>query len=535
MKNIQGNQLWGPWTADQGDGYYRNPVLHADYSDPDVIRVGEDFYLTASSFGHIPGLPILHSKDLVNWRLINHALPSMPLPNYDIPQHGNGVWAPSLRYHNGKYWIFYGDPDVGIFMTTAADPAGEWSELHLVQEGKGLIDACPFWDDDGQAYLVHAYARSRSGIKHRLRVCRMAPDGSRLLDDGVIIIDDPERQPTIEGPKMYKRGGYYYIFAPAGGVEEGWQTVLRSRSPLGPYEVKIVMQQGTTPINGPHQGGWIELASGESWFMHFQHKDAYGRIVHLQPMIWQDGWPLIGEDIDGDGIGEPVLKWPKPNVGAEHPIEAPAASDDFDGERLGLQWQWQANPQADWYSLKDRPGYLRLFAQSAASPKSTLFQAPHLLLQKFPAYAFSAATLLDAGNLQPGSRAGLLIFGYHYAGLVVHRSTDGETYWLQVIEGDAEGERVVCQRTFTGREVTLRVDVAPEAWCRFRYSLDGASIDGNAIEGVVNSMEHEPFQATVSQWVGAKLGLFAQAAQGSQGGYADFESFYVEEGSYPNM
>lgn len=538
MNNNQSSKPWGPWTSDQGDGYYRNPVLHADYSDPDIIRVGEDFYLTASSFGHLPGLPILHSKDLVNWRLINHAIPSMPLPNYDAPQHGNGVWAPSLRYHEGKYWIFYGDPDVGIFMTTADDPAGEWSALHLVQEGKGLIDACPFWDDDGQAYLVHAYANSRSGIKHRLRVCRMAPDGTRLLDEGVIIIDDPESQPTIEGPKMYKRNGYYYIFAPAGGVEEGWQTVLRSPGPLGPYELRIVMQQGTTPINGPHQGGWVELSSGESWFMHFQHKDAYGRIVHLQPMVWQDDWPLIGDDIDGDGIGEPVLKWTKPNVGGECSIEAPAATDEFDGERLGLQWQWQANPRADWYSLQERPGYLRLYAQAAASPQSTLFQAPHLLLQKFPAYSFSATTVLDAGNLEPGSRAGLLVFGYRYAGLIVRRDEQGDGYWLQIIEGDAAGERIVCQQEFaefTGKEVVLRVDVAPEAWCSFGYRIDGTIRNEGTIDGKLESMEHDPFQATVSKWVGAKVGLFAQAAQGSTGGSADFRTFLVAEGSNPNL
>lgn len=208
-----------PWVSDQGDGTYINPILHADYSDPDVIRVGDDFYMTASSFGHIPGLPILHSKDLVNWAIINHAVLEMNLEGYDRPQHGNGIWAPSLRFHGGKFWIFYGDPDVGIMMTSAVDPAGEWTPLHLVQAGKGLIDACPFWDEDGQAYLIHAYAKSRSGIKHKLRLCRMSADGKGLLDKGRIIYDGTENHPTLEGPKLYQRNGYYYILAPAGA----WQ------------------------------------------------------------------------------------------------------------------------------------------------------------------------------------------------------------------------------------------------------------------------------------------------------------------------
>jgi len=515
------------WKADQGDGTYRNPILHADYSDPDAIRVGDDFYMTASSFGHIPGLPILHSKDLVNWRLINHAIKRMPLPGYDKPQHGNGVWAPSIRYHAGKYWIFYGDPDVGIFMTTSDDPAGEWSDVHLVQEGKGLIDPCPFWDDDGSAYLVHAYAQSRSGIKHRLQVRRMSPDGRRLLDEGAVIIDDPARHPTIEGPKMHKRGKYYYIFAPAGGVEEGWQTVLRAESPLGPYEDRIVLKQGEMPVNGPHQGAWVELESGESWFMHFQHKDAYGRIVHLQPMAWMaDDWPTMGADVDGDGIGEPVLLAAKPNVGEQHPLAEPASSDGFDDGQLGLQWQWQANPESDWYSLTERPGKLRLFAQPLPEGASSTFDAPALLMQKFPAYSFQTTVRLDAASLREGELAGLIVFGYSYAALVYATSEAGEAE-LQLIQGDTGQERVVWKLRAETDEVWLRAAVQPGALCDFSYSLDGVSFVG---------IDLPPFQATVSKWVGAKIGLYAQTTQGAaekagtERGFADFDDYTVMAG-----
>jgi beta-xylosidase len=263
------------WQADQGDGTYRNPVIYADYSDPDVIRVGSDFYMVSSSFNCVPGLPVLHSRDMVNWKIINHVFDRMPPEEvFSKVQHGGGAWAPALRYHRGKYYVFFGDPDHGIYMSSTEDPAGEWTPLKLVHKAKGWIDPCSLWDDDGNAYLVHAFAGSRSGIKSVLAVHRMAPDGSSLTGEGVLVYDGHDVNPTIEGPKFYKRNGYYYIFAPAGGVKPGWQTVLRSKDPFGPYEIRTVMHQGPTDINGPHQGGWVELENGESWFLHFQDRDA---------------------------------------------------------------------------------------------------------------------------------------------------------------------------------------------------------------------------------------------------------------------
>src|SRR5947208_514641 len=180
------------WLPDQGDGTYRNPILCADYSDPDVMRDGDDFYLVSSSFNCTPGLPILHSTDLVNWRIVNYALKNLPDPRgvFDKPRHGEGVWAPAIRKHDGKFWIFFPMPDEGIYVSTADDPAGQWSEPRLLLEGKGMIDPCPLWDDDGKAYLVHAYARSRAGIKNILRVRPMAPDASKILGEGEIVYDD---------------------------------------------------------------------------------------------------------------------------------------------------------------------------------------------------------------------------------------------------------------------------------------------------------------------------------------------------------
>jgi beta-xylosidase len=516
------------WVADLGDGTYRNPIIHADYSDPDVVRAGDDYFMVSSSFSHIPGLPIMHTRDLVNWRLINHVIDRLDFPGYDKPQHGKGVWAPSISYQAGKFRVFFGMPDEGIFMSTADDPFGRWAPPHCVKEGKGLIDPCPFWDEDGNAYLVHAYAFSRSGIKHKLNLCRMSIDGRQLLDEGLIVFDGAERHPTMEGPKMYKRNGFYYIFAPAGGVGNGWQTILRSVNIFGPYEDKIVLHQGNSPVNGPHQGAWVDTPGGESWFIHFQKADAYGRVVHLQPMDWVDDWPVMGQDTNGDGIGEPVLLWKKPDVstnGTSSIPVAPATSDSFESDSLGLQWQWQANPQSGWVSLNERPGHLRLYTVPLPDGVSTIYDAPQLLMQKFPCPKFQATTKLSFKPEAKGDLAGLIVFGYRYRYLAMTRTVGlSPMYRLQLMEGvkenDARTETIIAEAVVECADVVLKVAVEGVADCRFGYSLDGVRFIplGDA------------FAAKEGHWVGAKVGVFAANAHrvGSRG-YTDFEWFEVKE------
>jgi len=361
------------WVADNGDGTYKNPIINADYSDPDAIRVGDNFYLISSSFEDVPGLPILQSKDLVNWTIIGHALKRQPpFEHFSIPRHGEGVWAPSIRYHNNEFYIYYPDPDFGIYLTKAKNITGPWSDPVLVEAGKGLIDPCPLWDDDGQGYLVHAFAGSRAGIKSIIVVKKLNKDGTKVMDEGILVYDGHETDPTIEGPKFYKRNGYYYVFASAGGVPTGWQLVLRSKNVYRPYERKVVMDQGSSTTNGPHQGAWVTTQTGEDWFLHFQDKDAYGRVVHLQPMIWKNDWPVIGVDKDGDGKGEPVLNYKKPGVGKTYSIQAPAESDEFNTNIVGLQWQWMANPKATWYFFNPSKGYLRLFSAHMRPPCASM-------------------------------------------------------------------------------------------------------------------------------------------------------------------
>ena len=380
-----------PWVPDQQDGTYSNPIIFADYSDPDVCRAGDDFYMTASSFSCVPGLPILHSRDLVNWTLIGHAFDRY-IPDFDIPRHGCGVWAPAIRFHDGRFYIFFGDPDNGIYMVRSKIPNApptEWEPLHQVRRCRGWIDTSPFWDDDGQAYLVNAFSRMRAGFRNVLHLHKMSPDGRELLDDGVEIISGHGNYTVIEGPKLYKRNGYYYILAPGGGVSHGYQIAFRSKNIYGPYESRIVLDRGTTPVNGPHQGAWINTPDGrEDWFVHFQELLPYGRVAHLQPMRWADDWPVIGSDVKKAGRGQPVLVHAKPRVGdAEGAMPSvPQTSDEFDSAVLGPQWQWWANFKTEWYSLKGRPGHLRLFPvpPNPLAADTLLYNRPNLLLQNSP-------------------------------------------------------------------------------------------------------------------------------------------------------
>lgn len=520
------------WCADRGDGTYRNPVLHADYSDPDVVRVGDDYWMTASSFQCVPGLPILHSKDLVNWSLVNHALPRLvPEAFFSQTQPGRGVWAPCIRYHDGFYYIYWGDPDFGIYMVRAEDPRSSWSEPVLVIPGKGLIDPSPLWDDDGRLWLAHAWAASRSGLNSIITLVELNAEGTRPISGERIIFDgNTGGNHTVEGAKLYKRNGWYYLFAPAGGVATGWQIVARSRTVDGLYEARTVMAQGSTPINGPHQGAWVETPGGESWFLHFQDKGLYGRVVHLNPMRWSDdGWCVIGEDRDGDGCGEPVATWRKPDAGSDVPVRTPQESDEFDGPNLGLQWQWMANPQP-WFGFSGIPGHYRMYASREAF--RNLWSVPNLLLQKFPAEAFTATARLRFCSKGEGDSAGILVMGYDYARLgLTRRGGEAVVELIRCHGADrgAEEERLEVARLpleccesgavpLCRTEIELRVEVRPQGVCRFSYSTDGKRFIAVG----------EPFTAREGRWIGAKTGLFCVSnGSTSDRGWIDVDWFRI--------
>lgn len=523
------------WVSDEGNGMYRNPVLHADYSDPDVCAVGEDYFLTASSFNCTPGLPILHSKDLVNWKIVNYALKKVePVEYYNEARHGKGVWAPSIRFHEGVFYIYWGDPDFGIFMVKTRDPYGEWDAPVLVKAGKGMIDPCPLWDDDGRVYLAHAWAGSRAKFNSVLTVCEMNKEGTAVISDPVLVFDGNDGvNHTIEGAKFYKRNGFYYLFAPAGGVVSGWQLVMRSKDVYGPYEARIVMAQGKTDINGPHQGGWVDTPAGESWFLHFQDKGAYGRVLHLNPMKWVNDWPVIGVDKDGDGCGDPVSRYRKPKTGKTYPIETPVESDEFDTRKLGLQWEWHANYQ-DVFGFTTNMGYARIYGHELSPHFKNFWEVPNLLMQKFPAEEFTATAKLKVSAKDDGQLSGLIIMGWDYSWIGVEKQ--GEKFLLkQAVCKDAEQgnlEQVSTlavlepSRKFEAglfpnyeREIYIRVHVGKGAYCRFSYSLDGKKFTE---AGTL-------FKARQGKWIGAKVGMFSVTPHGKERGWVDVDWFRLEK------
>jgi len=510
-------QVSGVWSPDVGNGTYKNPVLNADYSDPDAIRVDDKFYLVSSSFDSVPGLPILESYDLVNWRLIGHALPKQPpFDRYSGTQHGNGVWAPALRYHDGEFFLFYPDPDFGIYMIKAKDAAGPWTEPLLIKAAKGWIDPCPLWDEDGSAYLVSALAGSRAGAKSVAIVSRMKPDGTALLDNGVIVYDGHQLDPTFEGPKLYKRHGFYYIFAPAGGVPTGWQVVLRSQNIYGPYERRIVLQQGTTAINGPHQGAWVDTGTGEDWFLHFQDAGWMGRVVHLEPMKWVDDWPQIGDTSHGS-IGQPVLTHSKPTTLHASIKQNPADSDDFNAPTLGLQWQWQANPGPTWAFPSQSLGVLRLIAIPSPPEATNLWSTPAVLLQKLPGPNFTVTTKLKPSFANDGDRAGVVLLGKDYASLIVAQTQKGLVVQQIVCMGADQSAReaVSGEAVVTKPDLYLRMTLQNEI-AAFSYSEDGV-----AFKPIGRN-----FEATPGVWVGAKIGIFSSGnTDHGEFGFADFDWF----------
>ncbi len=527
------------WVADQGDGTYKNPVLYADYSDPDVIRVGEDYYLTSSSFGCLPGLQILHSKDLVNWSIVGAAVPWSLPPHSDVmPQHGNRIWAPCIRHHDGEFYIFWGDPDQGIFMTKAKDVKGPWCEPVLVKKAVGIIDTTPLWDEDGRVYLAHAYAGSRAGLKSVIAVCELNAEATEAVTPSRIVFDGHEAHETCEGPKFYKRDGYYYMFFPAGGVPTGWQVVARSKDVYGPYEWRTVMAQGDSPVNGPHQGGWVDTPTGEDWFMHFQDVGAAGRLVHLQPMKWTDGWPVIGEDKDGDGCGQPVTTFKKPDVGKTYPVCTPQESDEFDSNKLGLQWQWYANANEKWYFCDKEHGCLRLYSYPVSENCKSLWDVPNVVAQKFPAPSFTATMKLKFVPIgkYKGERTGLVVMGRDYAALVIENTDKGLVLsQVECRKADRNGTETVSASVPVENEIYLRAKITSTGekigksegghdlvvMCELSYSANGKKFRTLG----------KPFQVKEGKWIGAKVGTFCTRPHlvSNDGGWADIDWFRISK------
>ena len=512
------------WSPDNGDGTYNNPVINADYSDPDVCvgPSGEDYYMTASSFQCTPGLPILHSRDLVNWEIVGYALKSLYegdcklTEHYNKVQHGNGVWAPSIRYHQGEYYIYWGDPDHGVYMVKTKDPAGEWEKPVCVIRGKGYIDTTPLWDEDGRCYLVNGWANSRSKFASVLTVREMSADGTRAIGQPVIVFDgNGTENRTCEGPKFYKRDGWYWIMCPAGGVPEGFQLAMRSKSPYGPYEAKKVLQQGKTAINGPHQGAWVHTKYGEDWFLHFQDKEAYGRVMHLNPVDWTTGWPVMGRK------GEPVATYKKPKASSTVVVN-PVESDEFNAPTIGRQWQWQANYDEK-FGVPTAFGTMRTYTHKLDTDWKNLWPVPNMLLQKTPADEFTVTAKLRFTSKADGQMGGIIMMGHNYQALVVRR--EGKEFKLLILtcqdadRGKAQQEELVATLKPTAEDkIDYKPGIHEDIYLRLQVSNAEAGVahGGKPLVSFAWSQNGKKFTPCGSQyemkqgkWIGAKFGFVA--------------------------
>lgn len=496
------DERWG----DQGDGTYANPILNADYSDPDVIRVGDTYYMTCSEF-HYMGMPILQSDDLVNWRIIARVNDSIAYAGYDeMTKYGGGTWAPSLRYHDGRFWIYVCTPDEGLFVSTATDASGPWTPLTCIKGVSGWEDPCPLWDDDGQAYLGRSQLGGGPIIIHR-----MSADGMTLLDDGVKVYEGP----TAEGTKLFKRDGYYYLSIPEGGVSTGWQMLLRSRSIYGPYEGRRILEQGSTHVNGPHQGALVDTPDGNWWFYHFQATEPLGRVVHLQPVTWTGDFPIVGVDYDGNGVGEPVKAYQKPIAGST--AAKPQTDDTFDSNVLAPWWQWNHNPSEDLWSLSSNPGCLALHPSVA----SKIREARGMVTQKVMGYKSIATAELDMQGLSRSQRTGLSNLGNKFVGMGVFMRTVGDAA-VPYIYIETDGTISILDALPSGiSRVWLRLSIdAVGNTNQYSYSVDGENF-----KDIGNS-----FSQGSGDWKGERVGLYTYANREVEG-TALFDSFtYTTDG-----
>ncbi len=477
-----------------------NPVIFGDYSDPDAIRVGDEYFMISSSFTSTPVIPILHSTDLTRWEIIGHVADNLPFEKYNNVEHGCGAWAPALRYHDGVFYCFVPLPDEGIFVYRTCDIYSKWEGPICIDPVPGHIDPCPLWDEDGRVYMVYAYAKSRTGFNSRLHVCQLDKDITCITDEGRDVFDGSLTQPTIEGPKFYKRNGYYYIFAPAGGVTEGWQTVLRARDIFGPYEEKIVLETMDTEINGPHQGALVDTPLGEEVFIHFRDMGVAGRIIYMEPVVWENDWPVMGDQ--GKPVREFSIYGDPDKRKYDRGISNPGINESelIRNGYVSPVWQWNANHQSAWAQVTDDQLCLSVVDGSKRKGKDAmLINLPNLLLQKTVAENFSVGVHFDLTRMQLGDECGLVVAGDRYAAIAVRKKE--KSFSLIIKSGNRIEEKEIETVAYDMgeiRSVGLRSDFFGS-----EVRLSWAVI-GDFFAGIPGS-----FEISAGRWVGARFGLYS--------------------------
>ena len=493
-----------PWPvhSDNGDGTFTNPVVMADFPDVDVIRVGDMYYMLATTMFTFPGVPLLQSHDLVNWAYCTNIVKRMDAgPCYDLDgcnRYGHGQWAGSLRYYRGTFYVLFNTLNEGAFLCTAMDAAGPWKIRRL---GRGFHDCGLFFDDNGKIYVASGY--------NKIYMTELGADFSPLSRDSLVFAGD--LRPGLEGTHVYHLNGYYYLYCTYGGAD-GFQVALRSKHIWGPYEEKVVIREtDRSNVNfGIHQGALIQTQKGEWWTMLFIDMGPFGRFPSLQPVTWQDGWPVAGVN------GRAVVRYKKPDVGGVYAVEDLPTSDEFTADTLGMQWSWNHNPDPAHWSLVARRGWLRLstvgLAQDLRSARNTLTQR---IIGKYDqALNTVASTRLDVGNMKTGDMAGLCVFQDPYAFIGVEQTGSGR--FVVMVNDGVMVDSVACP----GGTVYMRVEASNAGKkAAFEYSFDNVRFVplGNELS----------MRFGLKIFTGNKFCLFNYATK-ETGGYVDFDWFRMD-------
>ncbi|HRS52241.1 MAG TPA: glycoside hydrolase 43 family protein [Candidatus Marinimicrobia bacterium] len=489
--------------SDNGDGTFTNPVIPADFPDPDVIRVGDTYYMVTTTMFIFPGVTILKSQDLVNWEYCCNAVPRFDFsPCYNLDgcnRYGHGQWATSMRYHNGTFYLLFITLDEGGFLCSATKAEGPWE---IKQLPKGFYDPGLFFDDDGKIYVAHGYGK--------IYMTELDRNFAPISQDSLIYTGDLRN--GLEGTHVYKINGYYYLYCTYGGVD-GIQVALRSPNIYGPYEQKVAIRDTTPGVTyGVHQGALIQTQTGEWWSMLFVDSGPFGRFPSLQPVKWIDGWPMVG--VDGKG----VVTYRKPNVGKEYPLKTLPISDEFNAKILGMQWGWNHNPDSTKWSLTQRPGYLRL---TTGKIVSNLTKAQNMLTQRpFACYDQHTPTIgmtkMEIGKMKDGDIAGLAVFQDPYAFIAV-KQENGVRKLIMVNNGVTIAEAPMKGGTIFFRTIASNSNQKAS----FEYSFDNVEFFPLGNELLM--------KFSLKIFTGNKFGLFNYATKES-GGYVDFDWFRTQLG-----
>lgn len=525
------------WTADNGNGTFTNPLFYDEFTDPDMIRVESDFYMVASSMHSMPGLPLLRSKDLVNWEFVTYIFDRLDLgPDFHLEGnkgiYGNGIWAPAIRYHKGTFYVFVNVNDHGLQVFSAQNPEGPWVHKNM---GGRIYDLGILFDDDDKIYAVHSY--------DEVRMIQIKPDFSGYIEDSDIVII-PKGNAMGEGHHFYKINGKYYIISADYGPV-GRMQCARADRPEGPYETAVISHRETMgtqrgwwskgygfwsdiPLEGEimefeaptengfyavplHQGGIVDLPNGEWWGFSMMDVKSAGRLTFLSPVTWKDGWPYFG--LEGN-LGRSPRTWFKPDIGVEtSPLATHQRSDDFSSTQLQPIWQWNHIPVDKKWSLIKNKGVLRLHTL----PAKNFMYAKNTLTQRAIGPESNVTVELDAKSLKKGDVAGLALLNVPYYWIGVARTDKGLVVrCYDLVKNESVDEPIPGTNVYLRTHGDYDKDLA-----RLSYSTDGIHFKELGID-LRLGYQMKTFQ-------GVRYALFAFNTEGKEGGYADFDNFVVEE------